>query len=146
MKQFKLPQKAVQCGSELRRLTAREMIGAFLSSRGRHHTDIRKPNLADLDYSLSRHLFPNHRRTHMRAVATLVRHGNSLFEPDEVGHMNSLFEDLAPTIAPEIYAQRHKLFARRSSVLGVRYENPLSQHYPETVVASGRFSAKPIKA
>ncbi|HZL37518.1 MAG TPA: transglutaminase family protein [Tepidisphaeraceae bacterium] len=135
---FQLPEKAVECGSELRRLTAREMIGAFAACRGRHHIDTCQNNLADLDYSLSRHLFPNHRRTYMRAVSTMLRVGNTLFELGETGHTDTIFEDLAPAAAPSVYA-------RKSGMLGVRTNNPFAQHVPEIVVAAGCFSAGKVQ-
>jgi hypothetical protein len=145
MEHFKFPHKGVLCGSELRKLSAREMLGAFVASRGRHHTDIRRPQTADLDYSLARHLLPNHRKTHMRACATMVKLSVNLFEPNEVGHMNTLFEDLAPVMAPDLYAQREKLYARQPPEGIVNFVNPFAGNYSQTVVAAGCFSPKKIE-
>jgi hypothetical protein len=51
---FSLPAKAVACGSDLRRLTMREMVGAFVSLRARHYRDTQQIEPADRDYALSR--------------------------------------------------------------------------------------------
>jgi hypothetical protein len=96
IERFKLPKRAIECGSDLRKLTAREMIGVFLALRGRHYCDTSQTRLADLDFSLSRVLFPNHRRTYVAAMLPMIQHGADLFDANEVGHPNSLFEDLAP--------------------------------------------------
>jgi hypothetical protein len=120
-----------------------------VAARGRHHTDIKKPQTADLDYSLARHLFPNHRKTHMRACATMVKLSVNYFEPNEVGHMNSFFEDLCPTMAPDMYAQRHKLAARSIPEGTVNFAaplpNPFAGSYSQTVVSAACFSPKKIE-
>lgn len=103
VEKFKLPKRAVECGSDLRRLTMREMIGAFLSLRGRHRIDIGLRLEADADYSLSRAIFPNYRRAYVAAMNPVLRRGATLFDPGEVGHPDSLFEDLAPTWLPHVY-------------------------------------------
>jgi hypothetical protein len=84
------------CGSELRKLTAREMLGAFMALSARHHVDARKLERADSDYSLARHLFPRHRQTLMRACAMTLHQSTNVFEPHEIGHMNSFFKELWP--------------------------------------------------
>lgn len=94
VEKFNLPQRAIACGSDLRKLTAREMIAVFLALRGRHYCDTNRMRLADLDFALSRVLFPNHRRTYVAAMVPMIQRGADLFDRDEVGHPNSLFEDL----------------------------------------------------
>ena len=96
IEKFNLPKRAIECGSDLRKLTAREMIGVFLALRGRHYCDTQRMRLADLEFALSRVLFPNHRRTYVAAMAPMIERGSDLFDRDEVGHPNSLFDDLAP--------------------------------------------------
>jgi len=96
MSKMGIPQKAVDCGSDLRSLSMREMIGAFLSLRGRHFTDVNDPERADESFALARALFRNHRRAYIGAMIPLLRHGERLFDNNEVGHPNSFFNDLAP--------------------------------------------------
>ena len=103
---FKLPRIAVECGSDLRRLTMREMIGAFLALRGRHRIDVGLRVEADGDYALSRAVFPTYRRAYIAAMVPALRRGATLFDPGEVGHPDSLFEDLAPTCSPHVYELR----------------------------------------
>ena len=62
VKRFDLPPRAIECGSDLRRLSAREMLAVFVSNRARHYGDIGSWEKADVDYSLCRALFPNYRR------------------------------------------------------------------------------------
>lgn len=100
---FKLPKRAISCGSDLRKLSMRETVGVFLALRGRHYTDTSRRRLADLDYSLSRVLFPNHRRTYVAAMVPMIQHGRDLFEHDELGHPDSLFEDLGAHLAPQVH-------------------------------------------
>src|SRR3979409_679935 len=50
LRQHGLPQKAVSCGSDLRAVTATEMLGIFIGLRGRHFEDTQRPDLAEPDY------------------------------------------------------------------------------------------------
>jgi hypothetical protein len=89
---FKLPKRAIECGSDLRKLTAREMLGLFVAFRARHYSDIGQMELADSDFSLSRVLFPTYRNGYIRAMMPMLRRGAQLFDRDEIGHPNSLFQ------------------------------------------------------
>lgn len=116
---FKLPRRAIECGSDLRPLTMREMIGVFLSLRGRHRTDVGLRIEADQDYALSRSVFPTYRRAYIGAMEPALRRGATLFDRDEFGHPDSLFHDFAPTLSPHIYRQ----YARPSD-LGIVMASP----------------------
>jgi hypothetical protein len=100
MKRFALPRKAIECGSDLRKLTAREMMGAFLGLRGRHYTDTGRPLEADSSFALARVLLPNHRRAYIGAMAPMLARGATLFNPGEVGHPDSLFQEVEPYLPP----------------------------------------------
>ena len=102
VKKYHLPKRAIDCGSDLRKLTAREMIGVFLGLRARHYGDVDNPLDADTSFALSRVLFPNHRRSYIGAMVPMLRRGTILFDPDELGHPNSLFQELAPKFAPAV--------------------------------------------
>ena len=103
MRRFSLPAKAIAYGSDLRRLTMREMLGAFISLRARHYRDTQEIEPADRDYALSRVLFPKYRNAYIAAMVPMLTRGKWLFHQDELGHPNSLFEDLAPIFAPNLY-------------------------------------------
>jgi hypothetical protein len=108
IEKFKLPAKAVKCGSDLRKLTAREMIATFLVSRGRHHNDSKQSDLADVDFALARHLFPNSRKAYLSAMLPMINRSYRLFVPHEIGHPNSLyavFDELDPD--PEMQKPRY---------------------------------------
>ena len=100
IEQFGLPRKAIECGSDLRKLTAREMIGVFLSLRGRHFTDIGLPPEADSSFALARILFPFHRQAYIGAMAPMLARGATLFNRGEVGHPDSLFQEVRPYLSP----------------------------------------------
>ena len=99
IKRFNLTKKAIECGSDLRRLTAREMLGTFLVSRARHFQDIGDWENSDFNYSLSRALFPKYRKGFIAAMVRTMRRGEQLFDPDETGHPKSLF--------PLIFGPKH---------------------------------------
>ena len=100
IKRFALPEKAIECGSDLRKLSAREMVGVFLGLRGRHYADTGRPLEADLSYALARVLFPTHRCGYIQAMAPMLAHGAILFNPGEVGHPDSLFQEVEPYLPP----------------------------------------------
>lgn len=82
--------KAVAVGSDLRKLTAREMLGVFVKARGRHFADTGKVNLATRDYALAYTLFPNSRKIYVGLVGNLLPVGEKLFARNEHGHPRSL--------------------------------------------------------
>jgi hypothetical protein len=85
--------KALSSGSDLKALTPRERLGAFLSMRARHYRDMASQHsnrdwlrLAERDLLLACYLFPAYREanqdlTFMRAVLAMER-----FDPGEAGH------------------------------------------------------------
>jgi hypothetical protein len=99
MRVQRIPEKAVECGSDLRCLTAREMIGAFLGVRGRYYADVGDLDRADPSYALSRVLFHRYRRAYIGAIAPMLKRGEQLFDRGERGHPDSLFEHCAPMLA-----------------------------------------------
>jgi len=90
MRQHCLPMLAIQSGSDLRALTAREMLGVFVGFRARHLRDSGRLDEAELDYLMARFLFPRSRRLYIDALAVMAQRGTSLFEPGEVGSPDSL--------------------------------------------------------
>jgi hypothetical protein len=62
------------------------MLGIFVSLRGRHYEDTRRPDLAEPAYLLARFLFPRSRHLHFAQVMACVQNGMNLFEPEEKGH------------------------------------------------------------
>jgi len=103
VEQYSLPDKAIECGSDLGKLTAREMAGVFLSQRGRHYCDVGNMDQADLSYAMSRVLFPQSRCAYIGGIVPMIRRGAELFDRGELGHPDSLFECLAPHLAPGVF-------------------------------------------
>jgi hypothetical protein len=86
LKEFTLPEKAVRCGSDLRAVTPREMLGLFLGARARHLENINRLEEAEPDYLLARALFPRNRKLAIAQHQTSVQCYLDLFEPHEKGH------------------------------------------------------------
>lgn len=78
--------KAIAVGSDLRKLTAREMLGVFLMSRGRYLADTGKRTVAAKDFALAHVLFPNSRKAYRQLATNLIATGEGLFERGEQGH------------------------------------------------------------
>ena len=93
VKRFGLPQLAVECGSDLRRLRVREMLGLFIAQRARHFAAVGDSDRADADYTLSRVLFPQYRKGYIRSMVPMLRRGARLFDHGETGHPDSVFRD-----------------------------------------------------
>ncbi len=87
LKHYRLPPKAIHCGSDLRALTPRELLGVFVGLRGRHYEDTDRFALAESDWLLARYLFPRNRHLHSVQIMASVQNGMELFEPDEPGHV-----------------------------------------------------------
>ena len=92
----KLPAIAIECGSDLRALRPREMLGVFVGLRARHLQDVGKHErdeakivAAESDWLLARWLFPTNRLLYRNQVAVSSMCGDRLFEPDEAGHPNT---------------------------------------------------------
>ena len=94
IQRFDVPPKAISSGSDLRRLSTREMLGVFVAFRARHFLDSGDLDRADRDYALARAIIPTHRRTYIAAMAPFLHRGSRLFEPGELGHPNSLPREL----------------------------------------------------
>ena len=94
IKQYRLPRVALASGSDLRALTPREMVGAFVGLRGRHMRDTGRWDEAERDYLLARWLFPNSRRLYVDSMALAVPRGARLFVPGELGSPESLMDGL----------------------------------------------------
>jgi hypothetical protein len=85
VKEYRLSQKAITSGSDLRAVKPRELLGIFLGARGRHMRDTGRRDVAELDYLLARYLFPTSRFLYMQAAEVAVRRSVNLFESDEPG-------------------------------------------------------------
>ena len=95
MKNDHLPRRAKTSGSDFRSLTAREMLGVFISARARYYRDTNRFGKADCDYALARVLYPNHRYAYVESIRAFLWRGNQLFERAETGHPADLAGYLA---------------------------------------------------
>ena len=91
-KHLQIPDIAKNCGSDLRSLTDREMLAAFIADRARILQDRGRIDLADADYSLARSLFPTYRETYHDAIEPFLWRGQQIFEPGEEGSPQSIAE------------------------------------------------------
>jgi len=78
--------KAQQCGSDLRAVTPREMLGLFLGCRARHLENTNWVAEAEQDYLLARYLFPRNRQLYIAQNEVSIHCSTDLFEPHEKGH------------------------------------------------------------
>jgi hypothetical protein len=101
MERFHLPARAIACGSDLRRLTVREMIGVFIALRGRYFADAGHSDRADTDFALSRVLFPQYRRGYIGSMVPMLRRGAHLFDRGETGHPDSVFRDFGDMVGDQ---------------------------------------------
>ncbi len=92
--------KAIACGSDLRKLSAREMLALAIAARARHYNDIGKLDLAARDYALAFTQMPNNRKVYIGLVANLVETGEQLFNGEEIGHPAYFGAFLAARYAP----------------------------------------------
>jgi hypothetical protein len=101
-----LPRKAVDCGSDLRKLSAREMLGVYIGIRGQYFNCAGQVDLAAHDYALAFTQFPNNRNTYINLVGDLVSIGERLFDPNEHGHPAALAAYLADKYQPRFSEAR----------------------------------------
>jgi hypothetical protein len=93
------PKVALNCGSDLRAITAREMLGVFVGLRARHLDNILRFTEAEQDYLLARYLFPNNRYLYIGQNQISVQLSADRFEPSEKGHPIELIQWLQDVIA-----------------------------------------------
>ncbi len=90
---FKLPKAAMTCGSELRSLTAREMLAVFLFVRAIYFTFAGRTDEAELDFLLGRYLFPRNRFLYAEQLILSLKFGCDMFARGERGHPVNISED-----------------------------------------------------
>lgn len=102
-----IPPKAIRVGSDLRSLTSREMLGAFVALKARHQQDIGKAQRDEVvmlaseeDWLLSRFLFPKQRLTYKNQLAISAMRGEQLFSSAESGHPISFAQFLTDMYSP----------------------------------------------
>lgn len=94
-----LAEIAVNCGSDLRAVSPREMLGLFVGLRARHLENTDRFAEAEQDYLLARYLFPQCRWLYNAQIQVSVQRSLSLFDADEKGHPNELAEWLQDVVS-----------------------------------------------
>ena len=84
--QYRIPETAVSCGSDLRAVTAREMLGLFIAIRAMHFASVRQMREAETGLLLARYLFPRNRLLYGSQMEASVQCGLQLFDRGESGH------------------------------------------------------------
>jgi hypothetical protein len=90
LKKHNVPAKAQACGSDLRAVSPREMLGIFLGLRARHLENTHRMLEAEQDYLLARSLFPHSRQLYIAQNQVSVQRSMHRFEPEETGHPTEL--------------------------------------------------------
>ncbi len=84
--QYRIPEIAVSCGSDLRAVTAREMLGLFVAIRAMHFASVRQMREAEIGLLLARYLFPRNRLLYGSQMEASIQCGVRLFDRGESGH------------------------------------------------------------
>lgn len=100
-RRYGLSKIAITSGSDLRQLTAREMLGVFIGSRARLYADTGRSDLAARDYALAHSLVPTNRKIYVALVGHLMNTGTRLFTENEHGHPRSLAAFLSATMGTQ---------------------------------------------
>lgn len=85
---YDLPLRAIACGSDLRAVTPREMLGLFLGLRARIYENTYQFGGAERDYLQARALFPNNRNLAYAQMQVSLQQAAEYFEPGERSHPN----------------------------------------------------------
>jgi hypothetical protein len=83
---FDLPEIAASCGSDLRAVTRREMLGLFVAIRSSHFGAIRDNHRAETGLLLARYLFQQNRTLYSSQMEASIERGQDLFDRHEGGH------------------------------------------------------------
>ena len=92
--QYRIPEIAVACGSDLRAVTAREMLGLFIAIRAMHFAILRQMREAEAGLLLARSLFPQNRLLFGSQMEASIQCGLRLFDPGESGHPANVGQNL----------------------------------------------------
>ncbi len=94
---YSLPEIAISSGSDLRALTAREVLGVNYSMKARHLRDVgllagslEQILLSEPEWLLARHLMPSKRMVYRNQMSVSLLRDESLFLPTETGHPRTL--------------------------------------------------------
>ncbi len=136
-----LPARAKKCGSDLRAVSAREMLGLFLGARARHFENTERMADAEPDYLLARYLFPRNRALYIAQNQVSVQCTMDLFEPGEKGHPTELHSWLRQVVELAPWKPRRDLVATQSSAM----EHPMleSPHFNVPVPGGWPLSSAP---
>ena len=84
--QWHIPEIAVACGSDLRAVTRREMLGLFVGIRAMHFWFNRQNREAEAGFLLARYLFPLNRILYISQMQASIQRGSRMFDRGESGH------------------------------------------------------------
>jgi hypothetical protein len=92
--QYRIPRIAVACGSDLRAVTPREMLGLFVAIRAMHFACVRQMREAESGLLLARYLFPHNRLLYGSQMEASIQCGLQLFDRGEGGHPTNVGRNL----------------------------------------------------
>jgi hypothetical protein len=98
MKEYHIPQRGVDCGSDLCAVAPRELLGLLVGLRARHLENANRMTQAEADYLLARYLFPRNRQLYTNQSRISVLCGMKLFESGERGHPAELAQEVRQVV------------------------------------------------
>lgn len=94
VEKYAIPEVAVECGSDLRALTPREVLGQFFGLRARYFMDTGRYAPAERDYLLARSLNPTNRWLYCAGLKASLAWADVRFDPDEPNHPAAIVRSL----------------------------------------------------
>lgn len=94
---FDIPTKAVEVGSDMGTLTARQTLGVYLQQRAGYYRETGKWAQAEEDLLFARVCFPENRDIFRNLLMVMEERGKGLYSPDEVVRLFGRGED--PVVA-----------------------------------------------
>jgi hypothetical protein len=117
--EHRIPDIAIEVGSDLKTLTHREMLAEFFGLRGRHHRDCNRVRQAEEDFLFARALFPDNRRLYMAQIECSVTMSEARFVMGEKGSINGLLHWLRGSPNPMLMKRPSQQMAEHNARMGL---------------------------
>lgn len=117
-----IPAKAVEVGSDMTTLTARQTLGVYLQQRAGHYRAVGKWAEAEEDLLLARVCFPESRDIFRNLLMMMDERGKSLYAPEEWARLSGWGEDPAAAQARR-RAEQDRLRQQLAEVDRINREN-----------------------
>lgn len=119
---FNIPAKAVEVGSDMSTLTARQTLGVYLQQRSAYYRELGKWAEAEEDLLLARVCFPENRDIFRNLLMTMDERAKRLYTSEEWGRLSGRGED--PVVAQaRRRAEQERLRQQLAEVDRINREN-----------------------